>query len=118
MESTGPAETDYIRSTHHEFLAASDKALRTPSLQIILGQLGDTLGARNREAWRLLPNSDLVRQRARQIKDETLANLHEHLQTLEASVQARGGRKPAGPVRGGRKVAHLTLGAGSVGALA
>lgn len=85
-------ETDYIRSTHHEFLAASDKALRTPTLQVILGQLGDTLGARNREAWRLLPNSDLVRQRARQIKDETLANLHEHLQTLEASVQARGGQ--------------------------
>lgn len=93
MNPTSPqADIDYIRSTHHEFLAASDKALRTPSLQIILGQLGDTLGARNREAWRLLPNSDLVRQRARQIKDETLANLHEHLQTLEASVQARGGQ--------------------------
>lgn len=93
MKPSSPqAEIDYIRSTHREFLAASDKALRTPSLQIILGQLGDTLGARNREAWRLLPNSDLVRQRARQIKDETLANLHEHLQTLEASVEARGGQ--------------------------
>lgn len=89
---TTQTEIDYIRSTHHEFLAASDKALRTPSLQIILGQLGDTLGTRNREAWRLLPNSDLVRQRARQIKDDTLANLHEHLQTLEASVQQRGGQ--------------------------
>ncbi|WP_425619228.1 LutB/LldF family L-lactate oxidation iron-sulfur protein [Anatilimnocola sp. NA78] len=87
-----PAETDYIRSTHHEFLAASEKALRTPSLQVILGQLGDTLGQRNRDAWQQLPNSDLVRQRARQIKDDTLANLHEHLQTLEASVQARGGQ--------------------------
>lgn len=89
--STTPEEIDYIRTQHHEFLAASEKALRTPSLQVILGQLGDTLGARNREAWRQLPLSDLVRQRARQIKDETLANLHEHLQTLEASVQARGG---------------------------
>jgi L-lactate dehydrogenase complex protein LldF len=89
---TPAAETDYIRSTHHEFLAASDKALRTPSLQIILGQLGDMLGQRNRDAWQLLPNSDLIRQRARQIKDDTLANLHEHLQTLEASVQRRGGQ--------------------------
>lgn len=85
-------ETDYIRSTHHEFLAASDKALRTPTLQVILGQLGDTLGERNRQAWRMLPNSDLVRQRARQIKDDTLANLHVHLETLERSVQSRGGR--------------------------
>lgn len=87
-----PTETDYVRSTHREFLAASDKALRTPSLQIILNQLGDTLGQRNREAWSLLPNSDLVRQRARQLKDETLVHLDEHLQTLEASVTARGGR--------------------------
>jgi L-lactate dehydrogenase complex protein LldF len=87
-----PAEIDYVRSTHREFLAASDKALRTPSLQVILGQLGDTLGQRNREAWALLPNSDLVRQKARQIKDETLAHLDEHLQTLEASVMSRGGQ--------------------------
>ncbi len=90
--TTSTAEIDYIRSTHHEFLAAADKALRTPSLQIILGQLGDTLGERNRQAWRMLPNSDLVRQRARQIKDETLAHLHEHLETLEKSVQQRGGQ--------------------------
>lgn len=93
MKSPTPqTETDYIRSTHHEFLAASDKALRTPSLQIILGQLGDTLGERNRQAWRLLPNSDLVRQRARQIKDEALANLHVHLETLEKSIEQRGGK--------------------------
>jgi L-lactate dehydrogenase complex protein LldF len=92
MTSKSTTETDYIRSRHHEFLAASDKALRTPSLQIILGQLGDSLGQRNRDAWRLLPNSDLVRQRARQIKDDTLANLHEHLKTLEISVQQRGGQ--------------------------
>ena len=92
MNSSTTKEIDYIRSTHHEFLAASDKALQSPSLQVILGQLGDTLGERNRQAWRMLPNSDLVRQRARQIKDETLANLHVHLETLEKSVQDRGGQ--------------------------
>ena len=42
---------DYLRETHHEFLAASDAALGDARLQQILGQLGDTLGRRNREAW-------------------------------------------------------------------
>ena len=67
--------TDYLRETHHEFLAASKEALADPRLQQILGQLGDTLGRRNREAWAALPNSDLIRERARSIKDATLAEL-------------------------------------------
>ncbi len=83
--------TDYLRETHHEFLDASAEALATPSLQRILGQLGDTLGQRNRDAFAALPNSDLVRERARMIKDHTLAELDQHLATLEKSVQARGG---------------------------
>lgn len=85
-------KTDYLRETHHEFLEASAEALAQPGLQNILGQLGDTLGKRNREAWAALPNSDLIRERARQIKDETLAELDQHLTTLERSVTARGGR--------------------------
>lgn len=44
-------KTDYLRETHHEFLAASEEALADARLQQILGQLGDTLGRRNREAW-------------------------------------------------------------------
>src|SRR4029078_9694310 len=52
--------TDYLRHTHHEFLAASEAALADPRLQQILGQLGDTLGRRNKEAWAALPNSDLI----------------------------------------------------------
>lgn len=82
---------DYLRETHHEFLAASDAALGDARLQQILGQLGDTLGRRNREAWAALPNSDLIRERARAIKDETLAELDKHLATLADSVEARGG---------------------------
>jgi L-lactate dehydrogenase complex protein LldF len=85
-------KTDYLRQTHHEFLQASQEALDNPNLQRILGQLGDTLGQRNRDAWQQLPNSDLVRERARTIKDHTLAELDQHLQTLEASVVARGGQ--------------------------
>jgi L-lactate dehydrogenase complex protein LldF len=83
--------TDYLRETHHEFLAASEQALANPSLQRILGQLGDSLGQRNRDAFAALPNSSLIRERARSIKDHTLADLHVHLETLERSVQARGG---------------------------
>src|SRR3954451_22729529 len=83
--------TDYLRHTHHEFLQASEEALGDARLQQILGQLGDTLGRRNREAWAALPNSDLIRERARAIKDQTLADLDKHLTTLEQSVASRGG---------------------------
>src|SRR3954464_7345511 len=83
--------TDYLRHTHHEFLAASDAALADPHLQQILGQLGDTLGRRNRDAWAALPNSDLIREQARAIKDATLADLDRHLTKLEEAVTARGG---------------------------
>jgi len=84
-------KTDYLRQTHHEFLAASDEALADARLQQILGQLGDTLGRRNREAWAALPNSDLVREKARAIKDQTLAELDKHLAALARSVTSRGG---------------------------
>jgi L-lactate dehydrogenase complex protein LldF len=83
--------TDYLRETHHEFLAASGEALADGRLQQILGQLGDTFGRRNREAWAALPNSDLIRERARSIKDATLADLDKHLSKLEQTVTARGG---------------------------
>jgi L-lactate dehydrogenase complex protein LldF len=82
---------DYLRETHHEFEGASQAALADANLQQILGQLGDTLGRRNREAWAALPNSDLIRERARTIKDQTLAELDRHLQQLEKSVVSRGG---------------------------
>lgn len=83
--------TDYLRETHHEFLDASAQALANPGLQRILGQLGDTLGQRNRDAFAALPNSSLIREQARAVKDRTLADLHEHLETLEKSVLVRGG---------------------------
>jgi L-lactate dehydrogenase complex protein LldF len=85
-------KTDYVRSTHHEFMEASAEAIENAPLQVILGQLSDTLGRKNREAWAQLPNSDLVREQARAIKDETLAHLDEHLGTLADSVERLGGK--------------------------
>ncbi len=84
-------ETDYVRQQHHEFLQAADVAMANDDLQGVLGQLSGMLGAKNREAWQQLPDSDLVREHARRIKDETLAHLDEHLATLESSVTRLGG---------------------------
>src|SRR5688572_11625051 len=85
-------KTDYVRSEHHEFLEATDEALGNVKLHGILTQLGELLGRKNREAWVALPNSSDARERARAIKDATLAELDKHLEMLEASVQARGGQ--------------------------
>jgi L-lactate dehydrogenase complex protein LldF len=85
-------KTDYLRETHHEFLAASQEAMANPHLAAILGRLGDTLGQRNRDAWAAFATSDETREKARSIKDATLAELDKHLETLEAAVTARGGQ--------------------------
>lgn len=83
--------SDYVRETHHEFLDAASEAIQNSHLRQILGRLGDTLGVKNREAWAALPRADWIRERARAIKDEALAELDRHLETLESSVRARGG---------------------------
>jgi L-lactate dehydrogenase complex protein LldF len=83
--------TDFQRQPHHEFLEASAEALEDPQLRTILARLGDTFGRKNQEAWAAFQASDLVRQRARMVKDATLANLHEHLATLDQTVRRRGG---------------------------
>jgi L-lactate dehydrogenase complex protein LldF len=83
---------NYEQHEHHEFLAASAAALADANLQGALAQLGETLGARNRAAFAALADSSQLRDRARAIKDATLANLAEHLETLEASVVRQGGQ--------------------------
>lgn len=85
------SQTDYTRQTHHEFLVAAEQALEDPKLQASLTNLGDTLAQRNREAWAAFPQSDAVRELARQIKDETLAHLDQYLEEFEANVRRRGG---------------------------
>ncbi|HEV3344691.1 MAG TPA: LutB/LldF family L-lactate oxidation iron-sulfur protein [Pirellulales bacterium] len=83
---------DYARHEHHEFLAASAAAMADADLQGALTQLGDTLAARNREAFAALAESSQLRDRARAIKDAALANLAEHIETLETSVIRNGGQ--------------------------
>lgn len=85
------SQADYVRQEHHEFLSASQQALANENLQAILGRLGDTLGAQNRRAWVEFEDSNLVRLRAREIKDRTLAELDKHLEQLETSVISLGG---------------------------
>jgi L-lactate dehydrogenase complex protein LldF len=85
------AQADYTRQTHHEFRDAAEKAMHDANLQLALANLGDTLGRRNRETWANFPQSDALRELGRRIKDETLADLDQHLETLEASVNRRGG---------------------------
>jgi L-lactate dehydrogenase complex protein LldF len=89
----GPAASAarYLREPHHDFIPASRLALQDAQLQSALARLAETLGARNKQAWAALPESDLLRARARAIKDATLADLDVHLQRLEASVLGRGG---------------------------
>jgi L-lactate dehydrogenase complex protein LldF len=81
----------YAEREHHDFLGASREALADASLQSALDKLGDTLAARNREAFALLAEGERLRERARAIKDAALVELAGHLETLEASVRARGG---------------------------
>jgi L-lactate dehydrogenase complex protein LldF len=85
-------DTPYLRHTHHEFLQAAQTALDDPDLHRVLGQLHTTLAQRNRQAWDALPHSDEIRQRARAIKDRTLAELDRHLETLASQIERRGGQ--------------------------
>lgn len=82
---------DYVRQEHNEFEEASRAALANPQLRGILTILGDKLGGLNRAAWAALPGSSDLREKARAIKDATLAELDIHLAKLEESVVRRGG---------------------------
>ena len=73
-------------------MAASAQAMADPALQGALVKLASTLGQRNKDAWAALADSDLLREKARKIKDATLAELDKHIETLEASVKRRRGQ--------------------------
>ncbi len=86
------APSPYAAHEHHEFMAASREALNSPNLQTALHRLGETLAAGNRTAFEKLPGSSLLRDKARAIKDHTLANLDQYIEQLERSVTALGGQ--------------------------
>lgn len=85
------ATSPYAAHEHYEFLAASHAALNSPNLQTALNRLGETLALGNRTAFEKLPGSSLLRDKARAIKDHTLAHLDRYLEQLEAAIIARGG---------------------------
>jgi len=84
--------SNFTQHEHHEFIAATEEALRDANLQLALSRLGDTLGKRNKEAFDRLEGSEELRERARAIKDATLAELDKHLETLAESIERRGGQ--------------------------
>jgi L-lactate dehydrogenase complex protein LldF len=81
----------YARHEHHDFLGASAQALTDLPLQAALVRLTGTLMAGNRRGYAALPDSDKLRDHAKEIKEHTLAHLDRYLEQLEASVQRRGG---------------------------
>lgn len=84
--------SQFATHEHHEFLAATDEALKSANLQIALSRLGETLALGNKTAFEKLPGSSLLRDKARAIKDETLAHLDTHLEHLERAIVALGGQ--------------------------
>jgi L-lactate dehydrogenase complex protein LldF len=90
--NTTGSSSGFESREHHEFLTATRQALGNSGLQHALGRLAETLGQRNKDAYAALAGSDVLRDRARAIKDAALADLHQHLLTLEQSVRGRGGQ--------------------------
>src|SRR5580700_6175025 len=83
--------SQYAEHEHHAFLSAAWEALDNPGLQAALTRLTDTLMEGNRCGYATLPGSDGLRDRAKRIKEHTLANLDRYLEQLEASVLRVGG---------------------------
>jgi L-lactate dehydrogenase complex protein LldF len=84
--------SQFATHEHHQFLEASQEALASANLQLALSRLGETLASGNRRAFDQLAGSSLLREKARQIKDEALSRLDELLEQLERAVLARGGQ--------------------------
>ena len=83
---------DYARHEHHDFVGATDQALADRPLQAALIRLTSTLMTANQRGYASLPDSDKLRDRAKRIKEHTLAHLDQYLTQLEASVQRNGGQ--------------------------
>jgi L-lactate dehydrogenase complex protein LldF len=82
---------DYASHEHHDFTGAVAQALLDVPLQSALSRLSDTLLTANRRGYQALPDSDHLRDHAKQIKEHALAHLDEYLEQLEASVLRAGG---------------------------
>lgn len=81
-----------MSSTPSQFKAAASRALRDPELQSALGRMREGFIAKRSRAVEDLPEYDALREAAREIKDQALRNLDEHLDRFQERVRATGGR--------------------------
>ena len=80
-----------MESTAHDFNDNVDTALADPNLQDSLAKLKVGFSERRRQAAERLPEFEVLRDRARDIKNHTLANLDFYLEEFERKVLALGG---------------------------
>jgi len=81
-----------VKSTATEFVANSRNALADRQLQTALGRVGPGFIEKRRLALQDLPEFELLRASARDIKDRTLEALDVHLERFEAQVATAGGQ--------------------------
>ncbi len=74
-----------------DFKANARQALADRQLSDALSQMSAGLVPKRADAVAALPEFDALRDRAREIKDHTLANLDHYLEVFEANCQAAGG---------------------------
>jgi L-lactate dehydrogenase complex protein LldF len=81
-----------MKSTTHAFKSRATLALKDTNLQIALARTKSHFIDKRRDAVDALPEFDSLRQRARQIKEHTLAHLDFYLEYFEKQVNANGGQ--------------------------
>jgi L-lactate dehydrogenase complex protein LldF len=80
-----------MESTAHDFKDNVDVALADPNLQDSLAKLKVGFSERRRQAAERLPEFEVLRDSARDIKNHTLANLDFYLEEFERKVTGLGG---------------------------
>ncbi len=80
-----------MKSTARAFKANVDRALVDTNLQQSLAMLKVGFSERRRQAVERLPEFEALRDRARDIKNHTLAHLDYYLETFETKVKGLGG---------------------------
>lgn len=73
------------------FRDASARAVQDPALREAIRRVTVNLGLRRAQVTAELPHFDVLRDRAKRIKEHTLAHLDRYLEQLEQAVRARGG---------------------------
>jgi L-lactate dehydrogenase complex protein LldF len=81
-----------VKSTAHAFKSQAKRALKNVNLQNALIRTKSHFIDKRRAAVNALPEFDALRQRARDIKEHTLAHLDFYLEQFEKQVHASGGQ--------------------------